>query len=372
MLETASRSSTRHSPSVILPLCAVSGRRFGEIVNCSTCTRRRAECAEVSRSDMKRATARARAIRDSAARAATAQRRLLGVRDLARRAGAPGRRFPVWYLEDDVYLPGSWSAFMQRYDAAGSAAFFEDDLLAPQIPYRLADQHQRRWDGVAEVERGWKRDRSRARRRTTLRSCSDGPEPRRRSSRSRYPPSPRSCRCVASGYPARPTTPGSHQPSRARAGDRRDALRPPCRCTPGACAGASPPRWRAPPIPAAKAHEEFFVPTVCRAVLHDPPCRWATFAADDMAPCRAARMCRTSTRANRRRAPRASRTTSPISRRSQLGLLRSVLGGLAACAAQTAAALQQLQGHSLGARSARRGQCDRVALRLVLSGQITI
>ena len=71
-----------------------------------------------------------------------------------------GRRYPfVWYLEDDVYLPGSWSSFMQRYDATGSAAF-EDDLLAPQIPYRLADQHQRRWDGVAEVERGWKRPQS--------------------------------------------------------------------------------------------------------------------------------------------------------------------------------------------------------------------
>ena len=39
-------------------------------------------------------------------------------------------------------------------------------------------------------------------------------------------------------------------------------------------------------IRGAKAHEEFFVPTVCRAVLHDPPCRWATFAADDVGvPC---------------------------------------------------------------------------------------
>ena len=39
-------------------------------------------------------------------------------------------------------------------------------------------------------------------------------------------------------------------------------------------------------IRGAKAHEEFFVPTVCRAVLRDPPCRWATFAAADVGvPC---------------------------------------------------------------------------------------
>ena len=147
----------------------------------------RAECAELSRSDMKRAT-RPRSC--ALHRRGDAPRRLnVGFWVCAiwlveqERAG---RRYPfVWYLEDDVYLPGSWSSFMRRYDAAGSARSpARGDLLAPQIPYRLADQHQRRWDGVAEVERAGGSGRSRARRRTTLRSCSDGRAPRRRSSRS--------------------------------------------------------------------------------------------------------------------------------------------------------------------------------------------
>ena len=41
----------------------------------------------------------------------------------------------VWYLEDDVYLPGSWSRFLGRYDTAPDA---EDvDLLVAQPPYQL-------------------------------------------------------------------------------------------------------------------------------------------------------------------------------------------------------------------------------------------
>ena len=36
----------------------------------------------------------------------------------------------------------------------------------------------------------------------------------------------------------------------------------------------------------ARAHEEFFVPTVCNVMLRDPPCRWAPFdVADVGVPC---------------------------------------------------------------------------------------
>ena len=148
------------SPSAYRLVLLYQRNAVREPFNCSLHAPARAECAEVSRSDMKRAVGHELALH----RRGDAPRRLnvgfwvcaiwLVEQERAR------RRFPfVWYLEDDVYLPGSWSSFMQRYDAAGSAAF-EDDLLAPQIPYRLADQHQRRWDGVAEVERGWKRPQS--------------------------------------------------------------------------------------------------------------------------------------------------------------------------------------------------------------------
>ena len=48
-----------------------------------------------------------------------------------------GRRFPfVWYLEDDVYLPGSWSAFMRRYDVGNQS---DVDLLVVQAPYFVDD-----------------------------------------------------------------------------------------------------------------------------------------------------------------------------------------------------------------------------------------
>ena len=41
----------------------------------------------------------------------------------------------VWYLEDDVYLPGSWSRFLGRYDTAPDAEGV--DLLVAQPPYQL-------------------------------------------------------------------------------------------------------------------------------------------------------------------------------------------------------------------------------------------
>ena len=195
-----------------------------------------------------------------------------------------GRRYPfVWYLEDDVYLPGSWSAFMQRYDATGSAAF-EDDLLAPQIPYRLADQHQRRWDGVAEVERGWKRPQSST-------AAHDLAIVQRRPGATATQlsiPIP----TLAEKLPVRgerlpcPLHHSRLTPTIARAQVTDETLYAKVPLYAWRMRGRLATEVARALIRGAKAHEEFFVPTVCRAVLYDPPCRWATFEADDVGvPC---------------------------------------------------------------------------------------
>ena len=272
------------SPSAYRLVLLYQRNAVREPFNCSLHAPARAECAEVSRSDMKRAIGHELALH----RRGDAPRRLnVGFWVCAiwlveqERAG---RRFPfVWYLEDDVYLPGSWSSFMQRYDATGSAAF-EDDLLAPQIPYRLADQHQRRWDGVAEVERGWKRPQSST-------AAHDLAIVQRRPGATATQlsiPIP----TLAEKLPVRderlpcPLHHSRLTPTIAREQVTDETLYAKVPLYAWRMRGRLATEVARALIRGAKAHEEFFVPTVCRAVLRDPPCRWATFAAADVGvPC---------------------------------------------------------------------------------------
>lgn len=53
----------------------------------------------------------------------------------------------VWYLEDDVYVPGSVGRFLERYDRV-APWFGGVDLLVPQVPYSMVEQVQNK----AEIE----------------------------------------------------------------------------------------------------------------------------------------------------------------------------------------------------------------------------
>ena len=138
----------------------------------------------------------------------------------------------VWYLEDDVYLPGSWSRFLGRYDTALDA---EDvDLLVAQPPYQLQ---------AADL--------------AVVRGDAQNPQlsiPRPTLAR-RLPVANEELYAKAPLYTWR----------------MRDRLA-------NAVADALQ--------RGARAHEEFLVPTVCRVQLQDPPCRWQGMAAEDVGvPC---------------------------------------------------------------------------------------
>ena len=138
----------------------------------------------------------------------------------------------VWYLEDDVYLPGPWSHFLGRYDTAPDAEGV--DLLVAQPPYQLQ---------AADL--------------AVVRGDAQNPQlsiPRPTLAR-RLPVANEDLYAKAPLYTWR---------MRDRLANAvADALRR-----------------------GARAHEEFLVPTVCRVQLRDPPCRWQGMAADDVGvPC---------------------------------------------------------------------------------------
>ena len=138
----------------------------------------------------------------------------------------------VWYLEDDVYLPGSWSRFLGRYDTAPDAGGV--DLLVAQPPYQLQATD-------LAVVRGTAKNPQLSIPRPTLAR--------------RLPVTNEDLYAKAPLYTWR----------------MRDRL-----------ANAVAEALRR----GVRAHEEFLVPTVCRVQLQDPPCHWQGMAPDDLGtPC---------------------------------------------------------------------------------------
>ena len=107
-----------------------------EPFNCSLHVPAGAGCGEFTRQEIKRAFGNDMALH----RPQNAPRRLnIGFWVMAlwmmrrQETGRCDRGGFVWYLEDDVYLPGSWSRFLRRYDTTHRST----DLLVAQPPYRL-------------------------------------------------------------------------------------------------------------------------------------------------------------------------------------------------------------------------------------------
>ena len=333
-------------------------QRGARPLNCSLHAPARAECAEVSRSDMKRAVGHELA--------------------LHRRGDAPRRLnvgfwvCAIWLVEQcargGAFRSCGTSRTTSTCRARGRPSC--SDMMPPAAPRSRTTCSRRRY------RTGWRTstsgagtasprssvggsDRSRARRRTTGdRAAAAGrhgdaaldpdTHPRREAAGARR----------AATLPAPPLP--AHTNHRARAQVTDETLYAKVPLYAWRMRGRLATEVARALIRGAKAHEEFFVPTVCRAVLHDPPCRWATFAADDVGvPCGS----------NVQDAwYRANRPELSCAPRAQPHRFPGVLGPppaarrLPAAAGGAAAALPPRQGTAHGARAARRGQCDRVAL----------
>ena len=182
-----------------------------------------------------------------------------------------GRRYPfVWYLEDDVYLPGSWSSFMRRYDTANASV----DLLVVQAPY-LVEVAANRGDEKAFSDGGWARPK--------LGTLTPELAILRGTQASSF---------TASGRAGAPT--GAEPTQLSIPTPTLKKKLPVLRDADYAKAPLYVWRMRRRLVTevarallrGARAHEEFFVPTVCNVMLRDPPCRWAPFdVADVGVPC---------------------------------------------------------------------------------------
>ena len=204
-----------------------------EPFNCSLHVPAGAGCGEFTREEMKRAFGHDMALH----RPQNMPRRLnVGFWVMAlwmmRRESAArcDRGAFVWYLEDDVYLPGSWSHFLRNYDSDAAQV----DLLAAQPPYSLQA------DDLAVVHGHAQNPQLSIPRPTLAR---------------KLPVADDSLYAKVPLYTWR----------------MRDRL---------AIEVARSLRR------GARAHEEFLVPTVCRVQLQDPPCRWQGMASEDVGvPC---------------------------------------------------------------------------------------
>ena len=131
------QSQQPHLPSPIYRLELLYQRSYShEPFNCSLHVPAGSGCDDITRQEIKRAFGNDMALH----RPQNAPRRLnIGFWVMAlwmmrrQEAGRSDRGGFVWYLEDDIYLPGSWSRFLRRYDTTHRNA----DLLVAQPPYRL-------------------------------------------------------------------------------------------------------------------------------------------------------------------------------------------------------------------------------------------
>ncbi len=240
--------------------------------NCSLHVPLGAECAQFTREDMKKSISHDLALH----RHGDAPRRLnVGFWVCAlwlMRSASEGRRFPfVWYLEDDVYLPGSWSRFMRKYDRTQTSV----DLLVPQLPYRLLELNRGRPEDELK-EKGWKRPML-GFLRTEL-AVVRGKAMRvfrRQANASAGPWTP-------SSYlePTQLSIPHSTLARRLPVRDEIQYAKAPLYVW--RMSGRLAKEVADALLRGARAHEEFLVPTVCDAMLHQPPCLWRTFEAEDI------------------------------------------------------------------------------------------
>jgi hypothetical protein len=147
------RGGASHRYRLVLLYQRTAPNREAEPFNCTLHVPTEVVCAEYTRGHTKRAFGHEMALH----RRGDAPRRLnigfwicaLWMMDRERE----GRAFSfVWYLEDDVLLPGSWSHFLGRYDKERAST----DLLVPQPPYVISSLVRGRPEDRLDV-RGWSR-----------------------------------------------------------------------------------------------------------------------------------------------------------------------------------------------------------------------
>ena len=245
-----------------------SPNRWIEPFNCSLHVPAHVGCAEYSRADTKRAFGHEMALH----RRGDAPRRLnigfwicaLWMMDRERE----GKRLPfVWYLEDDVFLPGSWSRFLGRYDRSHATV----DLLVPQNPYVINSLVRGRPEDRLNT-RGWNR--------LTL-NATQG---------SRGPLSGAELElAIARGVdtgtvPTQLSIPSSTLERKLPVRSIDDYAKAPLyvwRMSGRLASAVSQALLRG-----AQAHEEILVPTVCRSKLTDPQCVYKMFEEEDLGiPC---------------------------------------------------------------------------------------
>jgi hypothetical protein len=171
------------------------------------------------------------------------------------------------YLEEDVFVAGSWSRFLGRYDRTRPST----DLLVPQQPYVIHSLAQGRTEDSLDT-RGWSR--------LTLNA----------SAGSRGALGGASLElAIARGLntgtvPTQLSIPSSTLQAKLPVRSVQDYAKAPLyvwRMSGRLASAVSRALLRG-----AQAHEEILVPTVCRAELRRPPCEYAMFDAADLGvPC---------------------------------------------------------------------------------------
>jgi hypothetical protein len=266
----ARRHRGGHRPRYRLHLLyqRTSPNRFIEPFNCTLHVPANVRCAEYSRGDTKRAFGHEMALH----RRGDKPRRLnigfwicaLWMMDRERE----GVTLPtVWYLEDDVFLPGSWSRFLGRYDRTRPST----DLLVPQQPYVIHTLAQGRPEDSLDT-RGWSRLALNA------------------SAGSRVALGGAALElAIARGadtgtVATQLSIPSSTLEAKLPVKSVEDYAKAPLyvwRMSGRLASAVSRALLRG-----ALAHEEILVPTVCRAELRQPSCEYAMFDADDLGvPC---------------------------------------------------------------------------------------
>ena len=208
-----------------------------------------AACAEYTRVDLKRAFGAEMSLsrRDNRPSRTNVGFWVCALWMMHAQAARRGYSF-VWYVEDDVMLTGSWAGFLSRYDAS----YWWADLLVPQRPYTLDGQRRESGAGGAVNDLELVRGRG-----------------------SSTPGASGQLSIPKSTLPSRlPVTTESHYAKVPlyvwRMSDRLivEVVRALRR--------------------GARAHEEYFVPTVCfaRLGLQRLGCRWKMMDTDDLGvPC---------------------------------------------------------------------------------------
>ena len=174
-----------------------------------------------------------------------------------------GRNYPfVWYMEDDVLLTGSWAHFLSRYDTDYAWA----DMLVPQKPYPVLG-----WDRVSAGRPALQRPLPRRGARGDSNAVDDVAIVHGRTAST--PGAAGQLSIPRSTLPARLPVSSDEQYSKVPLYMWRMSGRLVAEVASALRRGA-------------RAHEEYFVPTVCNVMLRTPSCRWKMIEEMDLGvPC---------------------------------------------------------------------------------------